>query len=364
MPALIPKRSLLFIISISVILSGCKQKPQQLTNEEAIAFAKSIESSIKKGDGDFLDHAFDKDAFIEKMKLPNTAEGKGFGKGIMEKMNLGNKITSALSDQDNFEFIKHYIKDGKHHVIFRLYNVKEGSLNYHDYELIKTHDKCRIADVYIYLSGETLAETMGNLFNTLYANNSERGQKDLSGVEDLKEIRALIQKGKNAEANKLYETLPAYLKNSKSILLLNVIICSNLSNDEYNGAIKGFRKKFPNEPNMNLMMVDGYFLQKDYVKMLAAINALDSQINKDPLLDFYRYVSYDLLEDKPNARLYLTRLVQHMPDFQKGFQELIAVDLKNKNKAEADSLIVIYRKKTRFNQQELTNIINYSALLY
>lgn len=364
MPKLISKKFLLFFVVVSVVLTACKQKPQQLTDEEAVTFAKAIEKSIKKGDGDFLDHAFDKDAFIDKMKLPTTAEGRGFGKGILEKMNLGNKITSALSDQDNFEFIKHYIKDGKHHVIFRLYNVKESSLNYHDYELIKSHDKCRVADVYIYLSGETLAETMGNLFKTLYANNNDPDQQGLAGVEDLKEVRTLIQRGKNAEAKKMYEGLPAYLKNTKTILLLNVVICSGLGNEEYNEAIKVFREKFPNEPNMNLMMIDGYFLQKDYVKMLAAINALDSQINKDPLLDFYRYVSYDLLKDKQNARLYLTRLVKNMPDFQKGVQELIAVDLKDKNKAEADSLITIYRKKTRFNQQELTNIINYSGLVY
>ena len=61
--------------------------------------------------------------------------------------------------------------------------------------------------------------------------------------------------------------------------------------------------------------------------MLAAVNGLDSQINKDPLLDFYRYLSYNLLEDEEKGRVCLNRLLKNMPDFQKGYLELIAVEL-------------------------------------
>ena len=93
--------------------------------------------------------------------------------------------------------------------------------------------------------------------------------------------------------------------------------------------------------------------------MLAAVNTLDSQINKDPLLDYHRYLSYDLLEDDKNSLACLKRLVKAMPDFQKGYIELIAVDLKNNNQSEADSLITLYRKKTKFNQTDLNTIISY-----
>ncbi len=350
---------LFYLIPLSVLLGACKERPQQLTSAEAINFAKGVENSIKKGEGDILDNSFDKDAFIEKMNLPNTSDGKDFGNGIMQKLNLGKKITSSLSDQDNFEFIKHYEKEGKHHVIFRLYGAKESSLNYHDYELIKVGGKCKIADVYIYLSGETLAETFGNLYKSLYEKNNDPEQQNLTGLEDIKEIKNLIQKGKNAEAKKMYDLLPLYLKKVKAVLLMNVIICYSLSNEEYSEAIRSFQEKFPNEPNMNLMMIDGYFMQKEYVKMLASVNALDSQINKDPLLDFYRYLSYNLLEDKQNARICLTRLLKNMPDFQKGYLELIAIDLKQKNKTEADSLINIYQNKKKFDQQQLGTVMSY-----
>ena len=93
--------------------------------------------------------------------------------------------------------------------------------------------------------------------------------------------------------------------------------------------------------------------------MTAPGNSLDSQINKDPLLDYYRYLSYNLLLDNANAKTCLLRLLKNIPEFQKGYQELIAVELEGNNKNEADSLIKIYRGKTKFNQEELDNIIAY-----
>jgi len=70
-------------------------------------------------------------------------------------------------------------------------------------------------------------------------------------------------------------------------------------------------------------------------------------------------LSYNLLNDKDSARSSLVRLLKNMPDFQRGYLELLATDLESKNRTEADSLINIYRKKTKFDQDELSNVINY-----
>ena len=363
MAKLIFKRCIsLFFITV-FLFAGCKQPVQQLTKEESVTFAKEIETAIKKGDGNLLDNSFDKNEFIKRMNLPNTANGKGFSEGVSKKINIGSQIVKALSDQDNFEFIKHYVKENKHHLIFRMFTTKDESLNYHDYEILKAGGKCKIADAYIYLTGETIAETMHNMFNSLFQESLELDKytedEKLKAINELKEVRVLMQKGNIDGAKKLYETLPNYLKKTKTALLINVIICSRLTISEYSEAIKEFKELFPDEPNMNLIMIDGYFLQKDYIKVLAAVNALDAQINKDPFLDYHRYLAYNLLEDKISSLSCLKRLVKNMPNFQKGYIELIAVDLKNKNNSEADSLIKIYRNTPRFSQPELTTIINY-----
>ena len=92
--------------------------------------------------------------------------------------------------------------------------------------------------------------------------------------------------------------------------------------------------------------------------MLGAINSLDSQINKDPFLDFYRYLSYNLLNETPTGKGYLQRLMKRMPDFQRGCQELIVTEMQDKNQAQVDSLVKLYRANKKFNQAELDNILS------
>lgn len=354
------KSHCLLLIALVSFFSSCTEAPKPLTKAEAVAFAGEIEKSIKTGESELLDNAFDKDEFIKRLDLMDNADGKDFSEGIISKINLGSQLTSILNDQDNFNFIKYYEKEGKHHVIFRLYTSKEGSLNYHDYELIKSGDKCKIADAYIYLTGETLAETMHNMYYNVYKKAMKNNNVDasLGGLNNLKEIKDLTNKGKAKEAKEMYDALPEGLKKTKTVLLINVFVCSRLTEDVYNTAIQEFKKIYPNEPNMSLMMIDGYYLQKDYEKMLGAVNALDSQINKDPLLDYYRYLSYKLLVKEDSGKICLDRLVKNMPDFQSGYIELIKADLSAGATKQSDSLIAIYRSKPKFDQKELTSIVS------
>ncbi len=351
------------VVLIAALTASCSAPKQQLTKDEAVEFAKELQQNMAKGNGSFLDEAFDKKEFTKRMNLPDDNEARGYARGVMQKLTIGSQITNALTDKDNFSFVKHYVKNDTQHVLFRLYTDNDGSLNYHDYELMKSGDKCKIADVYIYMSGETLAETLGNLY-TIFSNHASSSNKSLSpenldGLEDFKRLKDLVQKGKSAEAKEIFDKLPLYLRNTKIALLMNTRICSNLENEKYSKAIALYKEHFPNEPNLNMIMIDGYFLQKDYTSALNAINALDSQINKDPLLDYYRYLSYNLLQDSEHANACLKKVVGTMPDFQKGFLELIAVNLEAKNNKAADSLIAIYRKKAKFSQEDLTRVVSY-----
>lgn len=353
---LVKRYALLFVFLIS-LFSSCTEPQKPLTTAEAIAFAGEIEASIKKGESAFLDNAFDKDEFIKKIDLGDYTEGKEFSEGVISKLNLGTQLTTILNDQDNFNFIKHYEKDGRHHVVFRLFTTKDGSLNYHDYELIKSGKVCKIADAYIYLSGETLAETMHGMYANLYK-KAVKNNNSLGGLNDLKEIKDLLNRGKVKEAKDMYEALPASLKKNKTVLLINVFICSRLTEDDYNAAIQEFNRLYPNQPNMNLMMIDGYFIQKDYVKMLGAVNALDAQIDTDPLLDYYRYLSYKLLLKQDSGIICLNRLVKNMPDFQSGYIELISAKLQAGLTPQADSLIKVYRSKPGFKQEDLNELVS------
>ncbi|MFN8252594.1 MAG: hypothetical protein U0V75_12010 [Ferruginibacter sp.] len=351
-----------WLVLVVIIYSSCSEKEEKLTQKEALEFATAIEKSIAKGDASFLDKAFSKREFTKRLNLPDGDEARGYATGIMSKLTLGSQLIAALSGRDAFSFIKQYEKDGKHHIIFKIYMDKSGSLNYHDYELLKTNGQCKIADVYIYMSGETMAETLGNLYKTLdkHANETDKSfsDKDMPEVFNLKKAKELMMRGQYAEAKEVFNSLPDYLRNTKPALLMNTQICAGVSNEEYAKAIEAYKFRFPGERNISLLMIDGYYIRKDYLKMLGAINTLDSQINKDPFLDYYRYLGYNILNDDSNALASLQRLIVSMPDFEKGYLELIARDLRTGNRKSADSLAAIYKKKPGFEQEDLQQVLS------
>lgn len=332
-----------------IIMTGCGPRETALKREDALLFAKLIESSIRKGDGSVIDETIDKSTLIKKMNLEGKPNADRFSEGIMKYVTIGKELASFLGDGDRYEMIKCYEKGGRQHLLFRLFIDKEVSVNYHDFELIKINGHTKIADMYIYITGENLSETIGNFYDIAYP---ESGSPSLQGSENIYLVRRLYTQGQYPEAYAAWETLPDALKSSKPFMLIKINICAHLHDDKYLNALKEYEEKFPGEKNTSMLKMSGYFARRDYSKALEAVNTLDSQINKDPFLDYYRYMCYTITGDEANEHAALLRLVKNIPDFERGYRDLIFADFAMKNVEEADSLIKVYRTKN-FNQDLL-----------
>jgi len=80
-------------------------------------------------------------------------------------------------------------------------------------------------------------------------------------------------------------------------------------------------------------------------------------IDKDPFLDYYRYLMYTLKQDKVNALKYIEALVKNMPDFQDGVLELILTYREEGQTEKANALIKDYRSRSAFNQRKLEQVL-------
>lgn len=345
---------------LMLLLAGCKSQDEKLTKAEAMEFALQIEKTIARGDAVFLDNAFSEKEFLKRVDLKKTADAKGFVKGALEKFKIGSQMTAILTDNDDFNLVKYYEKDGRPHLIFRVYMQSSKSFNYHDYELLKQDGKVKIADVYIYLSGELLSETCKNLYLTLMeeAENKKFAspKENMPELNVLPEIKKLFMSRKYSEAKEKLDKLPVYLRAAKTVLLMNVQICAGIDADSFAKAIEEYVAAYPTAENINFIMIDGYFVQKDYEKALAAVNKLDSQINKDPFLDYFRHLACYALDKKAESKNYLHSLTKAMPEFEDGFIELFGMYAEAGEKKQADSVKAIYLTKRGFNQERLKNL--------
>ncbi len=161
--------------------------------------------------------------------------------------------------------------------------------------------------------------------------------KKISG----KLIRACLENAGYAKAGEYYDRFPPRLKNQKLFQLMHIRICQGMGNEPYVSALNEYNALFPNDPDMYLMMIDTCVLQKDYQKALQVVNKLDSSIDKDPFLDYYRGMMYNLMTNTTQSKTCLERLHVNMPGFGEGTVELIGIYLRT---GEKDKAVKLFRE--------------------
>jgi tetratricopeptide (TPR) repeat protein len=76
-------------------------------------------------------------------------------------------------------------------------------------------------------------------------------------------------------------------------------------------------------------------------------------IDKDPFLDYYRYIFYFNMDKKQEALAALEKLYKAMPEYGKGVLELIVNYLLARDFDKARPLVTYYRSKEDFDQDAL-----------
>ncbi|HEY4335152.1 MAG TPA: hypothetical protein VGM89_04625, partial [Puia sp.] len=274
-----PLKTSLLCFCIALFLNACQPPEPPVSKDEAMALAHRIERSIGKHDTTLLNRIFDEKALTQRVIDANsslllsrtliTSAVRG-----VEKGGLGSRVVHAMGGQGSYQLIREYEKDGRQHILFRLYG-GEG-VNYHDYELVKRDEGIKAADLYVYTSGENISMTLANALMRL---NREGTKKELKTTDN---IRDLMDRDEYEKAGEEYERLPPNFKKEKAYQLIHVRILSHLSTEKYIAALNEYRALFPHDPNMYLLMIDAYTLQKNYLKALESVNKLDSMIGKDP----------------------------------------------------------------------------------
>jgi hypothetical protein len=347
-----------YVVLLVLAFYSCSVPENPVSKAEALKLAHRIEYSAAKHDYSILNNIFDEKALTQRI---SNAGGLFLSRSLIksalgdfQQNQYGKAVIEAMGKNGSYELIKQYEKDSKQHILFRLYG--EGGVNYHDYELVKRDDAIKAADVYIYISGENISKTIAD---ALQENSQNIPKEELEKINTTKTIRSLIVQGNYEKALQLYDELPDVIKKQKSYQLIHIRICSKLGNDKYIQALNEYRALFPKDPNMYLTMVDVYILQKDYPMALAAVNKLDSLIDKDPYQDYQRGLIYLLLKDTISAQKSFERLHTNMPKFIKGTVELMETYLYLHDQDKAVQLLKQARDSSYLSPQGFEVIYKY-----
>jgi hypothetical protein len=339
-----------------LFVTACSAPEQPVTKAEATAVADSVMKQVAQRNSSWFKDLFDFEEFEKKIATQaddqiNRTMLKGAIDGF-KKSDFGEQIITSLGKTGTYELVKQYDKNNRQHLVFRLHNEE---LNYHDIELVKRKDKIKVADILVYATGENLS-TM--LAESLISMNGLPGMNKVN-AKDLRKIeliKSYIKQEDFKKADQAFKALPVSIRRQKMYKLFYINIANGLGTDEYLAALKKFQQQYPDAPNMYLLMLDAYFLDKDYAGALRCVNSLDSLINKDPFLDYYRGFLYKQSEDRANQLVCLERLHQNMPRFGPGTLQLIDAYLENKQLDKAVALTQTYRTSKDADRQSLESL--------
>ena len=293
---------------LAIALSACRAAPEKktvltipATEEEALRYAEQFIDAVEKPNVARASMMVDWDGIFERATAGtsvspqlraafvrgarSTTQTSAYVRHLVNVAEQGGKI-SLLRIRGNY---------GERRVILRVLPA-DGGVNYN--ELILTRDAAgfvRASDIYAYANGEFFSDTVRgmflstlnaepNLIERLLGRNSEM-------VETAGYYRELTEKslaGKNEEVVDLVKRLPPRLRKERQVLVMYVSASSRLDAGQYQSALDEMRATYPNEPGLDLMLIDGYYVMKKYDDALDAIDRLDRAVEGDPYLDTWR----------------------------------------------------------------------------
>jgi len=141
-----------------------------LTEESAVAFAKQLENSVEvlSFNAAFLNDAFDKEhikSVISNHSIVYSALDTEFGQQFFnQSFNFGDEVLAAVENGGDFRFVRHYEKDGEHHIIMHLY--RDFSLKIFDFVLDTAENQIKIKDGFLYDISNTYSNNI--CYNIVY----------------------------------------------------------------------------------------------------------------------------------------------------------------------------------------------------
>ncbi len=328
---------LLSMFLLVIAFGACERKgkgkgiaaPEELaplSEEEAGLFATRLTQSLNSCDKAELHKLIDIQSMMRRAARLSSAKGQQ-ERQVLEGMrrsssDLRSQFCGSPSGGSALHFLRVHKRGGKQALLYR--TIMEESFNYLEFYAGKSADgQIKIDDVYIYMSGQTLAENLAQMIDIML--------NDDSVVDAMENISDKIASNP-AGALSALQALPEKAQKAKPMQLLKIQAAAALDDETYAAAIKSYEALFPGDPSLNLVSIDGLILRKSYQKALRAVDNLDNSLGGDPYLDQVRVgLLLDEGKDLDRATELAEKALQADPESEDAHYLLLGVHMANRN---------------------------------
>ena len=353
--AILRFKTALLALAVLLSLQAQSQTPASVTPLEAKALAQMIENAVLQKDPQSLDSLLDRSLLAVTInKQLGTTLTAQFGKDVRNALDRFRWGPETIGKDNIYQLIRAYEQEGAQHLVFRMFGT--AGLSYHDHVLTRTRKGIRIADMYIYTTGEHLSQSLAKSMKAILVTEDLTTQFS----KDINQMGEHIRNGDGESAWVAYQKLPPNIRKEKAVMMFSLKIGQllGLTDPRYLTILTQYETAYGHEPGSGLALLDAYFLRKDWDKALLAINRLDAAVGKDPFLDFFRANIFTAQQQYAEARPLLEQLHRAMPGYQTGFLELLANTLLTGDQARAGDLIAEYKANTALDPDAMKTVLN------
>jgi hypothetical protein len=347
-----------------------------ISEKDCDEYARSVTSAVSSGNKPALNALFDWDAIFATAtaNLGGSPESvadwtKELKQSLERDTSFTDSIIRSTKTGGRFDFLRARISRGRQVIVFRLLGKENEGVNYMEFVAKRGADsKIRASDIYTYGSGELISETLHRILLPAAASESRSFleklvKKEQDFVLDLPKIKPIteaIGQGKPKEALRMIDQLRPETKKTKIVLLMRTQAAQGVDEKAYLAALEDFRSLFPNDPCLDLQLVDYYAMTNNHDEALKCIDRLDKSVGGDPYLNYIRASNAVDRGDRAGARRFAKLVVEQEPSFEDAYAFLLGLSIQDKQHDEALIWLKKLHEEFKMPFGDLTKVDQYT----
>lgn len=325
------------------------------------------EKALNELDGSF-ERYFHRSSFIDKIIVQNPKNedvrkfNEGFKRGMAD-FSISNSLSKSVIPY-SYKYIG-FKKDSS--LVVRQWDKKDGGFNYLFLKVEKISEHWMIVDMYVVTTGDYMSATIKNTVympGILRMLDTKTGEKKYSILETYLEAYHLFGKGEYALAYSKISEIPL-ANRLKLHQVLKIKAASMLFEDEdednrYVRSIAEYEELFPNDPSLQIILLDKYTLAGEHHKTLEAIESMKDYALNDHYLNYYAGMIYIVLGDYNQAEKQIRIAIQGDEKESTYRWKLIAILEYRGHYAACVQLLDDIKKKSSDTDQEIAEMVETS----
>jgi hypothetical protein len=352
---------------------------EAIPEKDCQQFASEVVEAVASGNKAALNSLLDWEAIFATATTnlgapPNVVQGwiQEMRQALNTNVGFADSLIQNTKSGGQFDFLRTRISHGRQVAMFRLLGPASRGVNYIEFIVKQGPDhKIRATDLYPYAAGEFITESVHRALLPAAASQSRSFLEKLVGKEqdfvlDLPKIQPISQailQGRKKDALRMLDELRPGTKKAKMVLLLRTQAAQEVDQNAYLSTLEEFRSLFPNDPCLDLQLIDYYTLTNKPDEVLKCIDRLDKMVGGDPYLNYMRASLATERGNREEARRLCKLVVEQEPTFKPAYFLHIGLSLKD----DQDDETLLWLKKLHetlgISFKDLTTVQDYARFV-